>query len=108
MTVNVQSLWSSVRRRRTSREATDRASEAARPTLIPVPEIAPNDPLVAYLQSAAAATDIDQLELDSPALRKLKSNGVQMVVPLVSQGELIGLLCLGPRLSQQEYSADDR
>jgi serine phosphatase RsbU (regulator of sigma subunit) len=29
-------------------------------------------------------------------------------VPLVSQGELIGLLNLGPRLSQQEYSADDR
>jgi serine phosphatase RsbU (regulator of sigma subunit) len=26
----------------------------------------------------------------------------------VSQGELIGLLNLGPRLSQQEYSADDR
>jgi serine phosphatase RsbU (regulator of sigma subunit) len=31
-----------------------------------------------------------------------------VVVPLVSQGELIGLLNLGPRLSQQEYSADDR
>ena len=29
-------------------------------------------------------------------------------MPLVSQGELIGLLNLGPRLSQQEYSADDR
>jgi serine phosphatase RsbU (regulator of sigma subunit) len=33
---------------------------------------------------------------------------VKLVVPLVSQGELIGLLNLGPRLSQQEYSADDR
>ena len=31
-----------------------------------------------------------------------------MVVPLVTQGELIGLLNLGPRLSDQEYSADDR
>jgi serine phosphatase RsbU (regulator of sigma subunit)/anti-sigma regulatory factor (Ser/Thr protein kinase) len=29
-------------------------------------------------------------------------------VPLVSQGELIGLLNLGSRLSEQEYSADDR
>jgi len=31
-----------------------------------------------------------------------------MVVPLVSQGDLIGLLSLGPRMSQQEYSSDDR
>jgi serine phosphatase RsbU (regulator of sigma subunit) len=29
-------------------------------------------------------------------------------VPLVSQGELIGVLHLGPRLSEQEYSSDDR
>ena len=31
-----------------------------------------------------------------------------LVVPLVSQGELIGTLNLGPRLSEQEYSSDDR
>jgi serine phosphatase RsbU (regulator of sigma subunit)/anti-sigma regulatory factor (Ser/Thr protein kinase) len=31
-----------------------------------------------------------------------------MVVPLISQGELIGTLNLGPRLSEQEYSTDDR
>jgi serine phosphatase RsbU (regulator of sigma subunit)/anti-sigma regulatory factor (Ser/Thr protein kinase) len=30
------------------------------------------------------------------------------VVPLVSQGELLGVLNLGPRLSQQDYSSDDR
>ncbi len=29
-------------------------------------------------------------------------------MPLVTQGELIGLLNLGPRLSDQEYSGDDR
>ncbi len=29
-------------------------------------------------------------------------------MPLVSQGELIGLLNLGPRLSEQDYSTDDR
>ena len=29
-------------------------------------------------------------------------------MPLVSQGELIGVLNLGPRLSEQEYSSDDR
>src|SRR4051794_39399257 len=69
-------------------------------------EIAPNDPLLAYLQSDAV--DIEALELDSPALRELKAAGVKLAVPLVSQGELIGVLHLGPRLSEQEYSSDDR
>lgn len=108
MTVNVQSLWSVVRRRRSLARVDAQTDQTARPTVIPVPDIAPNDPLVAYLQSNATALDVDTLELDSPALRTMKANGVQMLVPLVSQGELIGLLCLGPRLSQQEYSADDR
>ena len=31
-----------------------------------------------------------------------------LVVPLVTQGELIGTLNLGPRLSEQDYSTDDR
>ncbi|MEO6471043.1 MAG: SpoIIE family protein phosphatase [Aeromicrobium sp.] len=69
-------------------------------------DIAPNDPLLAYLQSDAV--DIEALELDSPALRELKAAGVKLAVPLVSQGELIGVLNLGPRLSEQEYSSDDR
>jgi len=107
MTVNVQTLWRTVRRRRAAAEKSETAV-GPRPQIVPVPEIAPNDPLVAYLQSAAGAVDVDRLDLDSPALRELKANSVKMVVPLVSQGELIGLLCLGPRLSQQEYSADDR
>ena len=71
-------------------------------------DIAPNDPLLAYLQSASGAVDIEALELDSPALAELKAAGVKLVVPLVSQGELIGVLNLGPRLSEQEYSSDDR
>src|SRR5688500_9497094 len=71
-------------------------------------EIAPNDPLLAYFQSAGEAVDIEELELDSPALRELKAAGVKLAVPLVSQGELIGVLNLGPRLSEQEYSSDDR
>jgi serine phosphatase RsbU (regulator of sigma subunit)/anti-sigma regulatory factor (Ser/Thr protein kinase) len=73
-----------------------------------VVEIAPNDPLLAYFQSASEAVDIDALELDSPALRELKAAGVKLAVPLVSQGELIGVLNLGPRLSEQDYSSDDR
>jgi serine phosphatase RsbU (regulator of sigma subunit)/anti-sigma regulatory factor (Ser/Thr protein kinase) len=71
-------------------------------------DIAPNDPLLAYLQSASGAVDIETLELDSPALAELKAAGVKLAVPLVSQGELIGVLNLGPRLSEQDYSSDDR
>ena len=77
------------------------------PTQAPV-EIGPNDPLLAYLQSASGAVEIDALELDSPALTDLRAAGVKLVVPLVSQGELIGVLNLGPRMSEQEYSSDDR
>ncbi|TDO48413.1 serine phosphatase RsbU (regulator of sigma subunit) [Kribbella sp. VKM Ac-2527] len=71
-------------------------------------DIAPNDPLLAYLQSASGAVDVEALELDSPALAELKAAGVKLAVPLVSQGELIGVLNLGPRRSEQEYSSDDR
>jgi serine phosphatase RsbU (regulator of sigma subunit)/anti-sigma regulatory factor (Ser/Thr protein kinase) len=71
-------------------------------------EIAPNDPIVAYFLSAPGAVEIDKLHLDSPALRALKASGVKLAVPLVSQGELVGLLNLGPRMSEQDYSAYDR
>jgi serine phosphatase RsbU (regulator of sigma subunit) len=74
----------------------------------PEVEIAPNDPIVAYFAGASGVVEIDKLDLDSPALRAMKEADIKVVVPLVSQGELIGLLNLGPRLSQQEYSADDR
>src|SRR5918993_1561577 len=74
----------------------------------PEVEIAPNDPIVAYFASASGVVEIDKLDLDSPALRAMKEADIKVVVPLVSQGELIGLLNLGPRLSQQENSADDR
>jgi serine phosphatase RsbU (regulator of sigma subunit)/anti-sigma regulatory factor (Ser/Thr protein kinase) len=74
----------------------------------PPVDIAPNDPIVAYFLSAPGAVELDKLHLDSPALKSLKAAGVQLVIPLVSQGELVGLLNLGPRLSEQDYSADDR
>ncbi len=81
---------------------------AAEATAAPVVEISPNDPIVAYFQSAPGAVDLDGLELESPALAELRAAGVRLAVPLVSQGELVGLLNLGPRLSDQDYSTDDR
>jgi len=77
-------------------------------TTAPVVEISANDPIVAYFQSAPGAVDLDGLELDSTALEELRAAGVKLAVPLVSQGELVGLLNLGPRLSDQDYSTDDR
>src|SRR5438067_5581785 len=71
-------------------------------------DIAPHDPIMAYFLSTPGAVEVDKLKLDSPALEALKSKGVKIAVPLVSQGELVGLLMLGPRLSEQEYSTDDR
>src|SRR5215204_962913 len=89
-------------------EAPEPVVEAPRQEAVPEVEIAPNDPIVAYFASASGVVEIDKLDLDSPALRAMKEADIKVVVPLVSQGELIGLLNLGPRLSQQEYSADDR
>jgi serine phosphatase RsbU (regulator of sigma subunit)/anti-sigma regulatory factor (Ser/Thr protein kinase) len=71
-------------------------------------DISPTDPLLAYLINAASPVEVDKLALSSTALERLKSEGVKIAVPLVSQGELIGLLNLGPRLSEQDYSSDDR
>jgi serine phosphatase RsbU (regulator of sigma subunit)/anti-sigma regulatory factor (Ser/Thr protein kinase) len=70
--------------------------------------LAPSDPLVAHLLMVSGAVEIEKLHLDSPALDVLKVAGVKLVVPMISQGELVGLLNLGPRLSEQDYSSDDR
>src|SRR5215216_5154619 len=71
-------------------------------------EIAPDDPILAYFANLSGVVEVEKLDLDSQALRAMKAADIELVVPLVSQGELIGLLNLGSRLSQQEYSADDR
>ena len=71
-------------------------------------DIAPNDPLIAFLVGAPEPVEPSQLHLDTPAVRALREAGVTLIIPLVSQGELMGMLNLGPRLSEQEYSRDDR
>jgi len=70
--------------------------------------IGDHDPLMAYLLGSGGPVDVERLDLDSEAVRSLRAEGVRLVVPLVSQGELIGTLNLGPRLSDQPYSTDDR
>ena len=83
-------------------------STADLPTTSITVDIPESDPLIAYLQTAPGPVELARLELDSPAVRALRDAGVALVVPLVSQGELIGTLNLGPRLSEQDYSTDDR
>jgi serine phosphatase RsbU (regulator of sigma subunit)/anti-sigma regulatory factor (Ser/Thr protein kinase) len=109
MNAFAQSLLRVVSRRRAAEPAPPGARTGAeRLADAPPVEIRPDDPIIPFFQSAAGAVDIEALELESPALEGLKAAGVKLVVPLVSQGELIGLLNLGPRLSEQEYSGDDR
>ena len=93
-----------------------RRSQAGTPGEAPAPQVVPtgidldlaaNDPLVGYLLSAAGAVDITNLRLASPALKALQAAGVVLVVPLISSGSLVGLLSLGPRMSERGYSSDD-
>ena len=112
MTVLTHTLRRVVLRKPATPAAPEAAEIEAPPTQVSAPgpelEIAPNDPIIAYLQSAPGAVELKHLELDSPALERMREQGITLVVPLVTQGELIGLLNLGPRLSDQEYSPDDR
>ncbi len=71
-------------------------------------DIAPGDPLLAYLQEVARPVELQKVELESPALEEMLAAGVELAVPLVTQGELVGILNLGPRLSERDYSTDDR
>ncbi|HVM18716.1 MAG TPA: SpoIIE family protein phosphatase [Egibacteraceae bacterium] len=100
-------VWRRERRKAVTVEESPQATPA--PAAVqPDVDIAPNDPLLAYLTSSAGAVDLDSLELESQAVTDLREAGMKLVVPLVTHGELVGLLSLGPRLSEQEYSREDR
>ncbi|HZD56603.1 MAG TPA: SpoIIE family protein phosphatase [Anaerolineales bacterium] len=110
MTTLLRSFWQSlVGQERSEIEeisipTIERAPAQTHPEIL----IDPGDAIIDYFQRTPNAVEVDKLSLDSPALSELKAAGVKLVVPLISQGELIGLLNLGPRLSEQEYSTDDR
>jgi serine phosphatase RsbU (regulator of sigma subunit)/anti-sigma regulatory factor (Ser/Thr protein kinase) len=76
-------------------------------TTLPDFDLQPDDPLNDYFRANPSVALLEKLHIHSPALERLKQAGVKLVVPLVSQGELIGMLNLGQRLSDQEYSSDD-
>ncbi len=97
-------LW---KRKRAVPDTVTPTQTATAPVTPGIP-IAPNDPLHAYLLQAGGPVELAKLELESDAVAALRAAGSVLVVPLISQGELLGTLSLGPRLSDQPYSSDDR
>ncbi len=96
------------------RKKTPADLEVVQTTVVPVTaaveqvEIPAEDPFHTYLVTMGAPVEIKELELASPTLQRLRELGVEVVIPLVGQGELLGALYLGGRLSDQPYSTDDR
>lgn len=97
-----------IRRKKTTTDAAESAVEVT-PTVeapsIPIPD---DDPLSWHLRSVAAPVELSKIAIESAAVDELRAAGIEIVVPLVGQGELMGALYLGPRLSDQPYSTDDR
>jgi serine phosphatase RsbU (regulator of sigma subunit) len=60
-----------------------------------------SDPFAVYARQHPGAIELDRLRLDSEMLRELRANEVEIALPLASQGELLGLLTLGPRISRR-------
>jgi serine phosphatase RsbU (regulator of sigma subunit) len=88
---------------------TARQQEAAVAPVAPAQttcQVAGDDPLLAYLVSHPGVLEVERLQLDSEALRDLDSQGAEILLPLVSQGELLGLLILWPRARGQRYTLD--
>lgn len=103
-------IWERIFRRG---EGQDQPQESLVDTAVQNTEVQPldipqGDPLLNYFLTAPGVVDVNEIKLGSPTLETLRSSGVKLALPLVSQGELIGLLNLGPRLSEQEYSTDDK
>src|SRR5881296_1612277 len=93
MTTRWQTFLQALTRRNEQAPPAARAPLAEPPQAVPAVEIAPNDPIIAYFLNAPGVAEVDKLNLTSPALAAMKAAGVRLVVP---------------RVSQQEYSSDDR
>jgi serine phosphatase RsbU (regulator of sigma subunit) len=71
-------------------------------------EVTNDDALVTSVLHTPDVVEIDRRHLDSPLWRALEEAEVEITLPLISRGALIGLLNLGPRLSGQDYAPADR
>ncbi len=110
MAITPSKLLQSLLRRNTVQEPATLSELAPNKPAHPHPAVAGipgDDPLIGYFLRSPGVTEIDRLDLDSPTLARLKREKYHLVAPLVSQGKVIGLLTLGERRSEQEYSKDD-
>ena len=109
--MTTRALW---RNRSRPQQAPEAPPVKPSPAPAPAATVAPldipaGDPLLAHLQAnQSGVIDVERLTLDSPGVHALRAAGVRLALPLVSQGELVGLINLGQRLSEQDYSSDDR
>jgi serine phosphatase RsbU (regulator of sigma subunit) len=62
---------------------------------------------VALLRESAGPIDLTTESERSEALRSFERVGVRIAVPLLSQGQVVGMINLGPRLSEADYSSQD-
>jgi serine phosphatase RsbU (regulator of sigma subunit)/anti-sigma regulatory factor (Ser/Thr protein kinase) len=72
------------------------------------PPIAPEDPLVGYALRHGGTLAVATADVASPVLDEWRGMGAELVVPLVSQGALVGLMVLGPGGGSDGYGVDDR
>ncbi len=100
--------------RRTAKQASRAAKRAARGEAVQAKaqvievSIEDDDPLLAFLQNAPGPLELAALPQFSPAVKRMGEQGVHIVVPLVTSGELVGVIALGSRLSERTYSRTDK
>ena len=70
--------------------------------------IADDDALVVYLLHHSGVSAINRLRIDSSAVENVQSCHAELLLPLTSQGELIGLLVVGPHLKRYSYTREER
>jgi serine phosphatase RsbU (regulator of sigma subunit)/anti-sigma regulatory factor (Ser/Thr protein kinase) len=92
----------------TTREDISLPSTPSQTRQIDATEIPSGDTLETLLLSSGGPVELSSVEIESPTITGLRAQGVELVVPLIGQGELLGALYLGHRLSDQPYSTDDR
>ena len=70
--------------------------------------IADDDPILAYALQHSSVLDLGRLPLTSAFVKDQLARHGELLLPLSSSGELIGLLILGPRLNGEDYAREDR
>jgi serine phosphatase RsbU (regulator of sigma subunit) len=66
-----------------------------------------DDPFRTFMLDTTDVIEVNKLSIDSPAIEELNSRAANLAVPLISQGEPVGVLMLGKKRSGQKYSVDD-